>query len=173
MSLVKDDKPLTHEQEAFKNAFGRAIDRVGSSRRMAEMIGVSDGQVSRWKHAHYDEHVPAALHSKIDAAAGYPCMLETSASLAGFSIRRDDVSPDTMTLCEAIGVVAEDSGRAVRVALEANRDQHICQRDMNLIEAEGKTVIANTTRMIEAARAKFEAGQGASVHRLVGGARNG
>ncbi len=171
MSLVNEDRPLTHEQVAFKNAFGRAIERVGSARRMAELIGYSDGQVSRWKRHEYDEHVPAALHSKIDAAAGYPCMLETAALLAGYSIRRDEVEPSAESLFTIVGSMAEQSGRAVVLTAQAKADGQICLRELNMIEAEGKTIIENTTRWMEAARANHEAGQGTRVVRMTGGER--
>lgn len=163
----------THEQGAFKNAFERAIGLVGSARRMAEVLGVSEGQVSRWKHHHYDEHVPAALHGKIDAAAGHPCMLETQASLSGFSIRRDDVSNAALTLLATLGDFAETSGSLVRTVAIAKADDHICLRDLNLIEAEGNTCIVNVKRIMESARAKHEQDASAGPVRLVGGERNG
>ncbi|SHI79241.1 hypothetical protein SAMN02745911_1180 [Aureimonas altamirensis DSM 21988] len=170
MSDTPDRWKPTLEQEAFKNAFGRAIALAGSNRRMADLLGVSESLVSRWKHLHHNEHVPASLHSKIDQIAGYPCMLETAAGLSGYSIRRDDVSADAISVMEALGVFSEDSGRIVRVVIQAKADGEICIRDLNLIEAEGKTVVANVTRMLEAVRAKYEAGQGA-VTRMTGAAR--
>ncbi|KAA0970836.1 helix-turn-helix domain-containing protein [Aureimonas fodinaquatilis] len=171
MSETPDKWKPTHEQEAFKNAFGRAIILVGSNRRMAELLGISEGQVSRWKHLHHNEHVPAGLHSKVDAAAGYPCMLETSAALCGYSIRREDVTSCDLSLIQLAGLVAEDSGRAVRTVLDAKSDMIITGREMNLIEAEAKTAVSNINRMVEAARAKHESGQIGTVVRMTGEAR--
>lgn len=163
MSRISDQKPLTADQESHKAAFGRAVRMAGGGSRMAASLGVEPGTVTRWERMNYNDCPPGHLYNRIDAAAGYPCMLECIAVLAGYSVRRDDVEKVEANVLSSLSDFAQSSGGFAAAVLEAKADNHICLRELNLIEAEGNTCIANVTRTVEAARAKYAAGQNASV----------
>lgn len=171
MSQITDEKPLSAEQEAHKAAFGRAVRMAGGGSRMAAALGVEPSTVSRWERMNYADCPAGHLYTKIDAAAGYPCMLEAIAVLAGYSIRRDEVERTEVSALTLLGAFAEDSGRILRVGIEAHADGHICLRDLNLVEAEGKTGVANINRLVEATRAKYEQDQRVTPLRMTGAAR--
>ena len=159
MSMISEANPLTVEQKAHKAAFGRAVKMSGGGKQMSAALGVDTSTVSRWERMNYNDCPPGHLYSKIDAAAGYPCMTECVAMLGGYSIRRDEVDTEGATVLGSLSAFAQSSGGFASTVLEAKSDNHICLRDLNLIEAEGNTVIMNVTRTMEAARAKYESVQ--------------
>lgn len=157
------DKRLSHELLTFKKAFSRAVDMIGGVERSAEALGVSAGQITRWRRENYPDTIPGNLFPKIDASAGYPVMLEAYGDLAGYTIRRDNVTESDMPVCALVGNFASDSGKLVQTVLQAEADQKIVPREFHCIEAEGRTAIANITRIIEASRAKCFGASGAKL----------
>ncbi|MEC5289418.1 MULTISPECIES: hypothetical protein [unclassified Aurantimonas] len=151
-----NDKRLSHELLTFKKAFSRAVDMIGGVERAAEALGVSPGQITRWRRDNYPDTIPGNLFPRVDAFAGYPVMLEAYGDLAGYTIRKDDVTDAEMPICVLAGNVAADTGHLLRTVLTADADTVITPREFNCIEAEGRTVIVNVTRTIDAARAKCE-----------------
>ncbi|MEF2073519.1 hypothetical protein [Consotaella aegiceratis] len=153
------DRSISHELKVIKRAFHRAIPMIGTVADVAVLLASTDGQVSKWRSDQYGDRLPAELFPKIDAAAGYPVMLEALATLCGYTLQRDEVSHPDMPICSLVGSVAAASGKALQTVLVADADDQITPREFNCIEAEGRTVIADVNRLIEAARAKSEAGR--------------
>lgn len=150
------EKRLSHELLTFKKAFSRAVDMIGGVERAAEGLGVSAGQITRWRRENYPDTIPGNLFPRIDSIAGYPVMLEVYADLAGYSIRKDDVQHADMPLCVLASRAAVDASQFSLAVAEAEVDGVITPREFNCIEAEGRSAIVEMTRGIDAARAKCE-----------------
>jgi hypothetical protein len=148
------DKPLSIELLALKAAFDRACKMAGGGVRMAAALGVSEPTITRWKRDNHPDAIPAELFCKIDAAAGYPCMLEAIAAMAGYLIRRDEIQHADMPLCSLAGQAAVDAGKFVFAVTTADADDVITRRELACIEAEGRSAVADITRGMEAARGK-------------------
>ena len=157
------DKRPSHELLVFKAAFSRAVDMIGGVSRTAEKLGLSAGHVTRMRSETYPDTIPGNLFPMIDAAAGYPVMLEAYADLAGYTIRKDEVTRSEMPICIMAGNVAAASGRALQAVLEADADQVITPREFSCIEAEWNTAKADGNRMVEAARAKCSGRSGVKL----------
>lgn len=157
------DKRLSHELLTFKKAFSRAVDMIGGVERSAEALGVSAGQITRWRRENYPDTIPGNLFPRIDSIAGYPVMLEVYADLAGYTIRKDDVQHADMPLCVLASRAAVDASQFSLAVSEADADGVITPREFNCIEAEGRAAIVEMTRGIEASRAKCFGASGAKL----------